>query len=125
MCDHFKSLSEGVQFEWKFGIDYEVPQEKDAKGNIMYGDVNFYGPGKFYPGEPGCKFHGKGIPCLTYVSKSGGISVDILVDVFRKLDEIKVYERVEGGPIPFLHIDGHQNRLSPQFIKYINSEDHR
>ena len=35
-----------------------------------------------------------------------------------------LFPRVEGGPIPMLIIDGHQSRLGPKFIRYINDKGH-
>lgn len=40
-------------------------------------------------------------------------------------DAINLFPRLPGGPTPFLVVDGHQSRLDPDFIEYINDEKHR
>ena len=48
---------------------------------------------------------------------------DILVDILSYLEDLKVCERKDGEPTPFLIVDGHESRLSPNFIKYINNKE--
>ena len=87
-------------------------------------DINF-GEGRYYPGGPTCKYNGKVVDCLTFISESGGITGDILVEILTYFDQIDLFPRVPGGPIPFLVVDGHQSRLYPKFVEYINDHDHR
>lgn len=37
---------------------------------------------------------------------------------------MEVYERIPGGPVPCLVIDGHDSRTDVKFMKYIQSKDH-
>ena len=68
---------------------------------------------------------GKDTVCnVTYVSESGGITADILVHGITILDELDVFPR-GSGITPFLLLDGHQSRLDPKFLTYINNHDHR
>lgn len=115
---------------WKTGVDYEVdpvmipnPEKEGEEIIDMASGVNC-GDGKYYPGGPKCNFNGKLIKCLTYTSKSGGITAKILVEVLKYFDEIDLFPPVDGI-IPFLLFDGHQTRLDPMFIDYINDDDHR
>jgi hypothetical protein len=57
-------------------------------------------------------------------SPSAGISGVLLVEILQWLDLNGVYERVPGGPEPFLVLDGHESRLSPVFINYITDPQH-
>ena len=76
-----------------------------------------------YPFGTTCKFNGNIIPCIVYASKSGGITAEILVQVLTELDLRVVFPR-EEGVIPVLLIDGHQSRLTPKFLAYINDQGH-
>jgi hypothetical protein len=101
-----------------------VDPVKDSDGGIrMDGEFNF-GEGKYFPGGPTCTYRGKTIPCATYITEGGGISGEILVSVLRTLDDLDVFPRVPGGPVPVLIIDGHESRLDPMFLTYINGEGH-
>ena len=82
------------------------------------------GKGKYYPGGLTSTFNGKTVDCLTYVFQSIGITGDILVDILTYFDQIELFPRVEGGPIPVLIVDGHQSRLDPKFVDYINNKKH-
>ena len=118
----FQSKQEAVPIDWRTGIDYTVEPVKDADGNIIF-EANL-GEGKFYPGGPTCNYLGKEVPCLVYVSESGGINADILVDILSEFDKMALFPRTEGGPIPFLLIDGQFSRFDIKFIYYINDQGH-
>ena len=92
----------------------ENGEEIDVEMNI--------GKGKYYSGEPTCTYNGKTINCLTCISESGRITGDILVDILTYFDQIELFPRVEGGPIPVLIVDGHQSRLDPKFVDYSNNK---
>ena len=68
---------------------------------------------------------GKDMECLTYGSESGGITGEILVDVLTYFNSINLFPQNPGGPIPMLVIGGHQSRLDPMFIHYINDKRHK
>ena len=114
----------GVKVEWKTGIDHSVfDPVKDEHGNIIFEAT--LGPGKYYPGGPTCTYHGKTVPCLVYASDSGGITAGILVEVLKEFDQLELFPRVHGEVFPFLLIDGHQSRLDPSFLRYINDPNHQ
>jgi hypothetical protein len=120
----FQSKQDGVPATWTTGIDHSVQPMLSADENEIELEGNF-GEGKYYPGGPKCKFNGKVVDCLTFSSESGGISGDILVDILKYFDQIDLFPRVDGGPIPVLIVDGHQSRLDPKFVDYINDSGHK
>jgi len=62
-----------------------VKPVKDAKKSIMLAENQ--GHNKYFPGGPTCYFRGKDIPCMFFISPSGGISGDILVKILKNLDK--------------------------------------
>jgi hypothetical protein len=119
----FQGKGPAVPASWKSGIDIRLSPVRDDDGKIAIDERNF-GKGKFFPDGPTCTYLGKDIPCATFVTEGGGISADILVDVLTILDTLDVFPRVPGGPIPVLIIDGHESRLDPKFVAYINDPRH-
>jgi len=119
----FQSKTGQVPMQWRMGIDASVNPIRGSDGEI---DVEMnIGEGKFHPGGPKCKYNGKEVDCLAYATESGGITGDILVQILTYFDEIDLFPRVPGGPIPVLIVDGHQSRLDPAFIEYINDKGHQ
>jgi cation transport regulator ChaC len=49
---------------------------------------------------------------------------EILAMVLQRLDDLGVYERVEGGPIPFGLFDAHDTRLQVPFLEKANTKLH-
>ena len=86
--------------------------------------ANNLGEGNSYPGGPKCFYKGKTVECLTYTSKSGGIAEKILVQILSKFDKIDLFPRVPGVML-MLVVNGHQSRLDPLFVEYINNVTHR
>jgi hypothetical protein len=120
----FQGKSTDIPSHWVSGIDTRVEPVRESDGSIKIdGECNF-GEGKYFPGGPTCTYRGKTIPCATYITESGGISGEILVNILRTLDDLDVFPRVPGGPVPMLIIDGHESRLDPEFLTYINDPDH-
>jgi hypothetical protein len=113
----------GVNANWAEGIDITVNPVMDENGEILLSEVNF-GQGKYFPSGPQCCFRGKTIPYLPLSSPSGGITGELLVEILQWLDKNGIYERVPGGPEPFLVLDGHESRLSPVFVDYITDPQH-
>ena len=70
-------------------------------------------------------YNRKEIDCLTFASPSGGITGEILVKVLSYLDEAGIFPRAQGGHTPCLIVDGHQSRLDPCFVEYINGKGHK
>ena len=97
--------------------------ELDGKGEIKVSDINF-GKGKYFPGGPTCEFNGKTIDCQVYLSPGGGITAEILVSILKSIDDSGILPRIPGGPIPSMLLDGHQTRLDPLFLAYINDLAH-
>ena len=84
-----------------------------------------HGQNKLFPGGPVCNFKGKEVPSYVTFSEGGGINSDILTEIFRRLDEIGIYDDDrENGLIPFVLLDGHHSRFGLQFLEYINDKDH-
>jgi hypothetical protein len=44
--------------------------------------------------------------------------------MLKTIDNLKIYERVEGGPTPFLLINGHHSRMGLSFLDYITDKEH-
>jgi len=58
-------------------------------------------------------------------SPHGGITSEMLADIFRSLDKLGVYPRGEGIPNPVLLVDGHGSRLDEPFMEHIMGKEHR
>ena len=104
---------------WQLVIDVRVQPEKDEMGNIVVDEATTnHGPGKYLPRGPTCIYKGRTIPCATYVSESGGITVDIIVAVITVLDKLGVFPR-DSRITPVMLIYGHSSMLVPKFLTYI------
>ena len=119
----FQHKGEEVPMIWKSVIDITVEnpvcnekEELDLELNVC--------ESQYYPGGPKCIFRGKEVDCLTFASESGGITGAILVKILEYFDKIELFKRYPGGPIPMLIVDGHQSRLDPRFVTYINDKTH-
>jgi hypothetical protein len=121
----FASDKEGVPANWATGIDIMVTPHFDEEGEIDLTDEVNFGTGKYFPSGPTCLFRGKNVPCLPLSSPSGSITGELLVAILSYLDSLKIYERQEGDPVPFLVVDGHDSRLSPVFVDYITNPAHQ
>ena len=119
----FAGGGENVRADLETGIDITVTPVLDEKGEILMTEENVGGNGKYFPSGPVCEFMGKRIRTRCYVNPKGGITSEILVDVLRHLDGLQVFDR--NGRNPVLLVDGHETRLTPSFIKYINSPEHK
>ena len=118
----FKGASKEVPQLWKTGVDVTVTPLRNEHGEIDL--ENNLGEGNYYPEGPACNYRGKHVKCLTFCSESGGITGEILVSILEYFDGIDLFPRALGGPIPMLIVDGHQSRLDPSFINYINDKQH-
>jgi hypothetical protein len=102
----------------------------DHQANIPYNKHKTLqenmGPGKALPaGAPrACFFRGKEVPALVAMTKKGSMTSEVLALVLQRLDDLEVYERVEGGPIPFGLFDAHDTRLQVPFLEKANKKMH-
>jgi len=82
------------------------------------------GPGKLYPGGPICTFKGVEVPYMCRWKPKGSIDGSILLDIFKTLDILKVFntER-ERGIKPMVLVDAHGSRFGLQFLEYINTPE--
>jgi hypothetical protein len=102
-------------------MGHDIRADFDKEGSVRENS----GPGKAFPGAPSCHFRGKDIPSLIACSPKRSITSEILKQALKRLDKLGIYERVSGGPIPFLFLDAHGSRLQVPFLKYVNDESHR
>ncbi len=65
--------------EWGKGIGIAVDPVRQSDGKIDI--IASCGPGKRYPGGLQCIFNNRTIDILTFCSKSGGITTEILIKV--------------------------------------------
>ena len=100
----------------RFG--YDVMSGKKYNPNLTPEEQT--GAGEIFPGSPTCEFRGQIVPAVVGMSEKGCITSDILVTALKKLDELDIYPRVPGGPIPFLLLDAHDSRLQIPFLEYVN-----
>jgi hypothetical protein len=92
------------QVEIELGLDLEVDADIGS-----YSDVDFVkkntGPGKRFPGGPTCHFRGKEIPCFVRFQEKGGMTGEILLDIFKTLDYYKLFDNDrKDGRRPFFLI---------------------
>jgi hypothetical protein len=66
---------------------------------------------------------GKMVDCLAFTSKSGGITREILVEIFTHFNSIDLFPCVPGGPIPLLIVNGHGSCLAPVIVEYLNDKN--
>ena len=119
----FQHKEEEVPMTWKTGMDITVENTIHNKRGEIDLELNIC-ESKFYPEGPKCKYRGKVVDCLTFASESGGITGAILVKILEYFDGLQLFQRTPGGPIPMLIVDGHQSRLDPKFVSYINNKSH-
>jgi len=41
------------------------------------------------------------------------------------MDSLNLFPRTEGGPLPFLLLDGHGSRFQLPFLRYVNADEHK
>jgi hypothetical protein len=124
-CIIFSSESQrGIPKNWitgiditKISIDFVIPDNDiDLISSIK--DV-----GSIAGGGPRCRFRDVDVPCMVQYSSHGGITGKLLTNCLRKMDELKLFPRVDNK-LPFLLVDGHDSRYDKEFLEYIHGEDH-
>jgi len=111
--------SDGVKLNVAVGIDVlsEVPIDVNNLKDSFSEDGAFCG-------GPKCIFHGKEVPCYVTTSQKGGMNSKILTSLFKYMDDLDLFPRVDGGPFPTVLIDGHGSRFGLEFLSYINNPNH-
>ena len=96
-----------LDFVARFGYDHraEEPFDRDVEVDKQVGE------GKAFPGSPYCEYRGKRIPAVVAVSPKGSMTSEILATALDRLDELDVFPRTSGGPIPCVLFDAHDTRL--------------
>lgn len=120
----FLSERERVDPIWHTGVNPIL----DCRGNVDVRNQRNYGPNKHFPSGPVCPFRSKVIPMLTFSSPSAAILGEILVRILTELDKLVLYPwgTTEPGvplPEPCVVIDGHEIRLQPDVLFYINDKE--
>jgi len=109
--------AEELTFSQQMGHDIRIPfdDNKSVKENS--------GKGKTFPGSPKCYFRGKEVEAFVTCTPKGSVTSDILKQVFERLDNMGMYERVDGR-VPMALFDAHDLRLQVPFLQYINDKNH-
>ena len=111
---------DGIKINVVTGIDV-LSQKPIDMDNLQ----DSFDEGGVFSGGPKCNFHGKEIPCYVTTSKKGGMNSKILTALFKYMDDLELFPRIDGGPIPFVLIDGHGSRFGLEFLTYINDPKHK
>jgi len=96
----FQGESNNIPSSWILGRDISVTNPvRNDRGEIIQGEINA-GKGKYFPGGPTCNFRGCKIPCQYYMTPSGGVNANILVDILQTLDKMNVYDHKKEKKLP-------------------------
>lgn len=118
-----QSESNETPRNWFAGVDEmaDICQTDDPEEHIQKNA----GPGKPPPSGPRCHVNDIEIPCFVSSSLHGGITSQMLADVFKFLDEKEVFPRGNGLPNPTLLLDWHGSRFDVPFLDCTLDDDHR
>jgi hypothetical protein len=112
--------SKDLPVSWKLGIDITTRLTETNPGDatmvLEYSDA--------MKGGPQCTFRGKVVPCFVCASPKASITSQLLADMLAHMDELKIWERPEDSPTPFLLLDGHHSRMELPFLDYIHNPEH-
>jgi hypothetical protein len=108
-----------MQEQWRLGFDAFA--EWSGEENDIHLDI---GEGKVYPMGPTCTYAGKNVPCFCCCSVSGSITGTLLVQMLQAIDGVEVFNHTTGLN-PFLLLDGHGSHFKLEFLKYINTTEHK
>ena len=115
----FKEDKNKLPVSWSTGVDMMTVgpnPEWEVECGVSLTDM---------PCGPTCFVGEKEVPCLVLESHDGGVTSELLVDVFKHLDELEIFPRTEGLPNPFVILDGHNSRLGLSFLQYVNHDAHK
>jgi hypothetical protein len=73
-------------------------------------------------GGPTCLFRGVRVPCFIGCSPKASITSVMLRDMLKCMDDLGIWKRVPGGPVPSLILDGHHSRMELPFLDYITTK---
>ena len=85
----FQSKLPEPKLEWERRIDFKTQPIRDDDGDINIASSS--GPANYHPSGPQFHFNNLAIDCLTFCSKSVGMTTDILIKVFKYLVEKEVF----------------------------------
>jgi hypothetical protein len=80
---------------------------------------------KRYPGAPTCNFRDTIVPPFVCCSPKGGITSELLKSMLQQMDSLNLFPRMQGGPLPFVLLDGHGSRFQLPFLRYIGDKEHK
>jgi hypothetical protein len=128
-------LVEGIDFKLEImtGIDDSItPIDLCNEGEISHDNLRKYvrqniGKGKAQPCGPTCIYKGQEVPCiLVQFTPKGSMDGHALTNVLKHLDALDLYTKDrQEGCLPCLLVDGHNSRLSLEFLGYIVNPDHK
>jgi hypothetical protein len=67
-----------------------------------------------------CNFNEVDVACFCCCSENGSINANLLVEMLKTMDSLKVFDRSDKVS-PFLLLDGHGSRFELPFLQYINN----
>ena len=98
----FQSEQKNIPASWITGIDINgIGPSKQDPTDFM--DIKTMATG------PICVVGNKEVPCLCLSSPHGGITSELLVEVFKYMDTLNIFPQTQGLPNPFVVLNGHNS----------------
>ena len=114
-----------LNYNEEHGADYTAPwvgETTDAAIPLTAKQIaDNTGPNKRWPGAISFEYFGKHIPSYVRGSSGGGVTAELLVGFLKHIDARNVFDRKKFNINPTLLVDGHDSRLHPLVICYINN----
>ena len=105
-----------LNFVARFGYDHREEELFDQDVDV----AKQVGAGKTFPGSLYCEYHGKRIPDVVAVSPKECMASEILVTALDRFDELGVFPRTSGSPIPCVLFDAHNILLQVSYLARVN-----
>ena len=119
MCAVIMKAKGPIPVSWELGIDPALElQDADTEEELVRCNKDAM------VGGPTCTYKGKEVPCFVTYSPKASITSDILTEMLKRMDDLKLFEHCPAQR-PFLLLDGHHSRLELPFLEYITNEFHR
>ena len=127
-------IVEGLEFKLDImtGIDDNISpidlcnEEEMSIDNLRKYVRKNIGKGKSQPCGPTCLYKGQEVPCIVQFTPKGSMDGHALTNILKHLDALELYTKDrQEGRIPCLLVDGHNSRLSLEFLGYIVNPDHK